>query len=216
MTAETEAAPSFDMEWELTHRHREWSFMYDPRLITCVWRRFNFVRAHIETRIVDFGCGVGAQTLELGRLGYAVIGVDGAPSAISRAREALPEMFKGNVTFGVGDVTNIGIDDSVVDCVTEVACIEVLDLYHARRALSEAVRILRSDGCMFSVAKADGWEHSNPLYQVGRGSRALTEMDAMSLYGEFFRRVDLTRDVHVDAANQVVPEWIVQCEGPVK
>jgi ubiquinone/menaquinone biosynthesis C-methylase UbiE len=207
---------SFDPAWEETHRSRQWGAMYDPRLITCVWRRYGFVPDRSALRFLDIGCGVGAQTMEIGRLGFAVLGIDGSPSAISRAREAMPEILRHHVAFAVGDVTGIRLPNDHIDCVTDVACLEVLRLDHAKAALQEIVRVLKPDGTMFSIHKADGWQHRAAAFKVGCGSRGLSYEDAKNFYSAFFSRVELSRDVHVDAIGQTVPEWIVACAEPRK
>jgi SAM-dependent methyltransferase len=56
--------------------------------------------------ILDAGCGTGRYTIELGRRGYVVHGVDRSPDLIDVAMLALGDSM-GRVSFGVGDITHL-------------------------------------------------------------------------------------------------------------
>ena len=70
--------------------------------------------------VLDCTCGIGTQAIGLALRGYAVIGTDSSPEAISRAtREA--QAFSVSINFGVADVRALrkqvnGTFDMVVSC----------------------------------------------------------------------------------------------------
>lgn len=107
-------------------------------------------------RVLDVGCGMGADVFELaahvGKTGH-VTGVDSSASLIEEARRRaqgrdLP------VTFEVGDAQALQFADGAFDAVrTERLLMHVPD---ADRAFSEMVRVLRPDGRL-SVFDFD-WE----------------------------------------------------------
>ena len=67
--------------------------------------------------MLDAGCGTGEHTILLTRLGYDVLGVDAAPTAIDQARENAAE--KGvDARFEVADALDLGAEpryDTIVD-----------------------------------------------------------------------------------------------------
>ena len=68
-------------------------------------------------KVLDVGCGTGEHTILLTRLGYDVLGVDSAPTAIEQARENAAD--KGvDARFEVADAMNLGAEpryDTIVD-----------------------------------------------------------------------------------------------------
>lgn len=204
---------TFDIAWEAVHRERQWGIYYDPRLMTCVWREYGFRRDRETVRMVDLGCGVGAQATELARLGYSVAGIDGSPSAISRAKELTPPHLT-NIAWFVQDIVELKPEPNVVDCVVEVACLECLSLEEAKIVLGKVAHMLKPDGTFFSIHKAHPWEQT--VAKVGAGSRSLKRYDVDEFYGMAFESVHATYDIHHDAYDQRIPEWIVECRKPRK
>ena len=61
----------------------------------------------IRGKVLDVGCGTGEHTILLTRLGYDVLGVDAAPTAVEQARANAAE--KGvDARFEVADAMNLG------------------------------------------------------------------------------------------------------------
>ena len=76
-------------------------------------------RGLIAGAVIDVGCGTGENALYLASLGLAVVGVDGAPTAIAQAQEKA-RLRRSSATFVVGDALALGTlgrrFDTVVDC----------------------------------------------------------------------------------------------------
>lgn len=60
----------------------------------------------IEGSVLDLGCGTGENALYLAERGHPVVGIDGAPTALSRAREKATKRRLG-VMFQLGDALDL-------------------------------------------------------------------------------------------------------------
>ncbi len=79
----------------------------------------------ITGRVLDVGCGTGEHTILLARLGYDVLGVDGAPTAVEQARRNAAAQGV-DARFEVGDALNLG-DSPGYDTVVDSALFHVFD-----------------------------------------------------------------------------------------
>lgn len=110
----------------------------------------------------DLGCGTG-QIIELlaPHVGQ-VVGVDGSPDMLETARRRLAPL--PNVELRSGDLQALPIDSGRLD-----AALLVLVLHHLpepRKALAEAVRVLRPGGRLLIV---DMYPHDRADYQLHMG-----------------------------------------------
>lgn len=79
----------------------------------------------IRGAVLDAGCGTGEHTILLTRLGYDVLGVDAAPTAIEQARENAAA--KGvDAHFEVADAMNLG-DEPRYDTIVDSALFHIFD-----------------------------------------------------------------------------------------
>jgi SAM-dependent methyltransferase len=73
----------------------------------------------LTSPVLDVGCGVGDNSLELAARGYDVVGIDLSQTAIASAKEDAEERGLDSVTFLQGDVTKMDHEasfNSVLDC----------------------------------------------------------------------------------------------------
>jgi ubiquinone/menaquinone biosynthesis C-methylase UbiE len=102
------------------------------------------------SRVIEFGCGEGRDSIFLAKLGFKVTAVDVAPSAINRAREWAQEEGV-NVDFQVNDATALkGIPDKVFELGVNVGCLLMFPEHGDRRKhFSEAFRVLKPAALYF-------------------------------------------------------------------
>ena len=88
---------------------------------------------------LDAACGTGRHARHLLRLGHRVIGVDGSPEMLAKARADIP-----GCDFREGDLTSLPVEDQSVDlAVCALALEHVADL---DAAVGELARVVRPGG----------------------------------------------------------------------
>jgi ubiquinone/menaquinone biosynthesis C-methylase UbiE len=129
--------PLYDAINAVAMRQGQWR----PRLVE---RAFS---GAAPTRILDLGCGTGAMALALARAspGTSVIGVDGDPDVLERARaKAHSEGIELELHEALAD--RLPIPDASVDCVVSTLVFHHLLPSVKRAALAEARRVLMPGG----------------------------------------------------------------------
>jgi SAM-dependent methyltransferase len=112
---------------------RSWYLDADP-LDQVDYALVDFAAAHAAHEVLDLGCGLGGYSLELGRRGFAVRGLDVSAEYVERARGL-------GVEADVYDGAALPLDDGAVDTVVMLEVIEHLD--DPAALLAEAKRVAR-------------------------------------------------------------------------
>ena len=77
---------TFDKAWEKVHREREWGKYPSEDIIRFVARNY-YRENRTEIKILDIGCGQGANTWYLAKEGFQTYGFYGSESAINKAKK---------------------------------------------------------------------------------------------------------------------------------
>jgi ArsR family transcriptional regulator len=94
--------------------------------------------------VADLACGEGYLSVEASRWAKRVVGVDRSPDVLKRAKALADRRGVTNITWKRGEIEKLPLEDESVD----IALLSQA-LHHAgdtKRALTEAVRILRPNG----------------------------------------------------------------------
>ena len=148
---------SWNPAWERVFASQEWGRYPPEELIRFVARRFYGAEDRGAVKILELGCGPGANLWYLAREGFAAYGLDGSPTAIRRAGERLAaEGLRAELH--VGDVTRLSdyYPPASFDAVVDVACLECNRVDAVAGALDEVIGVLRPGGQLFSMAIARG------------------------------------------------------------
>ena len=106
---------------ENIHARCEWGRYPSEQVARFVARNYyNSIRAN--TKILDFGCGGGANTWFLAREGFDVYAFDGAPSAVKKAESYLTKEGINDVHFKVMDGKCLDYTTEFFDCVIDNVC----------------------------------------------------------------------------------------------
>lgn len=140
-------------------RHKEkwdaWNNSFGPKyphekLIQFIFRTFKTDRELI--RILDLGCGSGANTLFLASEKFDVCATDISDIAVDNTLGRLCGL-KAEVKTGV--VSDIGFDDETFDCVVSIGVLECAGAAVFNEAFREIVRVLKPGGYAFLLFASD-------------------------------------------------------------
>lgn len=109
---------------------------------------------HRYARILDVGCGNGAQTVRLARHGDEVIGIDIAEDLLSGARERCRDL--PNVRFYNEDARKLSFPDARFDCIVSYGDVLSHIVNGYEQALSEICRVARR-GAVISFEVDNKW-----------------------------------------------------------
>ena len=113
----------FDETWETIFRSRGWGRYPSEEVVRFVARRFPKIDDRQKVRILDLGCGGGANTWFLARDGFTVTAVDGSAAAVAQTRNLLKaEACTAEVTLR--DFIDLSFPDAAFDAVLDCAAIQ--------------------------------------------------------------------------------------------
>ena len=128
------------------------------------WSRFGSQPVFAGARVLDVGCGHGALTLDMARLGAHVVGVDIHEERICWAQKHVAEVpVAGSLAFVCGDVTRMGFRANFDLVVTKDAFEHVDDLSGMLACLRVAMK-----------PHGELWAGFSPLYHSPYGDHGRT------------------------------------------
>ncbi|MDI4650370.1 class I SAM-dependent methyltransferase [Cohnella hashimotonis] len=215
---------SWDPVWEKVFSSQQWGKYPGEDLIRFVARNFYKAEDRSVIRILEIGCGPGANLWYMAREGFKVYGIDGSSSAVTQAQQYLNASvpgWEGEVIKG--DIINQPYQDGWFDAIIDNEAGSCNSYENALLIYKEAHRVLKPGGKIFIRTFAEGswgegtgerlapdaWSCSQgPL--AGKGYSRFTKQSQIPelLAGfeiESIEKLDRT----MDDMKQVVSEWLV-------
>lgn len=146
--------------WEKIFRSREWGKYPPLELVRFVARNFYSAPDKSAIKILEIGCGAGANLWYLAREGFTVYGIDGSQTAcdisINRLREENLSHRIGQIE--VGDYFNEldNFENQFFDAVIDIASLGCNSFRKSKEILQKVFSKLKIGGKLFSHAIADG------------------------------------------------------------
>jgi SAM-dependent methyltransferase len=136
------AVSSWDPVWEEIFANQEWGKYPPEHVIRFVAGNFYRVPYRNEVRLLEIGCGPGANIWFMAREGFTVSGIDGSPTAIKQANQRL--LREGlTADLRVGDYSSLPWSDSSFDGVVENVSLYCNRWDAVKHALAEVRRVLK-------------------------------------------------------------------------
>ncbi len=145
---------TWDPVWEEIFARRDWGKYPPEHVVRFIAQNFGRAPDHGEIRILEIGCGPGANVWFMAREGFQVFGIDGSPTAIEKARRRLAEEGR-SADLRVGDFTELPWPDTCFDGVVENVSLYANPWTGIQRALREVHRVLKPDAPFLSSFFSD-------------------------------------------------------------
>ncbi len=139
---------TFDKQWNEVHETRSWGKYPAEELVRFMARSFPPAKRS-ATRVLDLGCGTGANTWFLCREGFSTVAFDGAFAALPKARE-LCRAEIGQPMLLQADAGLLPFKDKAFDAVVEIGALASNSSKGVKAILTEISRVLKPGGRFFS------------------------------------------------------------------
>jgi len=218
----------WDEVWEKTFNSQEWGKYPNEELIRFIARNFYKVKDRKIIKILEVGCGPGANIWYLAREGFCVYGIDGSITAIKKAKNRLNREVKDWFgDFRVGDIVTLPFDEQFFDAVIDVECLYCNSIKDLDRILDEIKRVLKPKGMFFSLTLATGCWGDETGEKVGYNAYYTTEgpmkekgfarftsrKDIKEFYGKNFEIVSLYQTIkYFSDIDKKMKEWVIECQ----
>lgn len=148
---------SWDPIWEEIFRLSEWGRYPPEELIRFVAKHFYSVPDRNQIKVLELGCGPGANIWFLTREGLDAYGIDGSEIAISNCEMRMRQEGL-NPHLQVGDVVSLCdfFPTSYFDAVIDVACLQCNRFKAVQSTLDQVLTVLKPHGRVFSMMLAAG------------------------------------------------------------
>src|SRR3989449_6881141 len=133
----------------------------------------------ITGSVLDVGCGTGENVLYLAKRGYAAAGIDGAPTAINKAR-AKAKRRGLTAQFDVADALNLSVPKQQFDTVIDSGLFHVFSDEDRARFSDSLGRVIRLGGTYFLMCFSD--EEPGDW-----GPRRVTQLEIRSVFSDGWR-----------------------------
>jgi ubiquinone/menaquinone biosynthesis C-methylase UbiE len=145
---------TWDPVWENTFRSKEWGKYPQEHVVRFIARNFYSADDRHAIRLLEIGCGPGANVWFMAREGFSVSGIDGSSTAIQNTKERLANEGLA-ADLEVGDFTELPWPDGTFDGVVENVSLGCNPISATQRALNEVHRVLRSGAPLLSSFFSD-------------------------------------------------------------
>lgn len=138
---------SWDPVWEKVFSDQEWGKYPPEDFIRFIARNFYNVENRKEIKILEVGCGPGANLWFLAREGFEISGIDGSQTAITQAGSRLNTEcpnWRGALT--VGDISVLPYPNDCFDAVVDIECVYCNTYATSKQIYCEMARVVRGGG----------------------------------------------------------------------
>jgi SAM-dependent methyltransferase len=214
---------AWDVIWEKVFRKNEWGKYPAEPLIRFVAKNF-YPKERKTCKILEVGCGTGANIWFIAREGFSAFGIDASKTAIEKCQKRLySENLVANLN--VGDIDSLPYEDDFFDGVIDNECLYCNNESDTHKILSEIRRTLKPDGLFFSrtftnnnyigkqYREMDQHQYTDVLDGIfaHRGFVRLIDRNGIDeLYGKHFKIVSIDQSVYTINNGQLsIEEWLI-------
>ena len=218
--------PTFDPVWEEKYAGGHAQRYPWDLVVSFVYRHRPAGRKNGDIRILEVGCGTGANLWFAAREGFSVSGIDASQSAIRYARQRFQgEGLEGDLR--VGDFTRMPFASGTFDLVIDRAAITCCGFSAGKKAVEEVRRVLADEGKF--LFNAYSRRHLSAVSGKPGGDGLITGIRCGKLVGFgqlcFYGKADITSLFkngwrllsmeHLELVDELDPERAVHAEWRV-
>ncbi len=214
----------WDTVWEKVFQEEAWGKYPSEDLIRFVAKNFYHAPNRNDIKILEIGCGPGANLWFMAREGFTVYGIDGSQTAVLRSQQRLDiECLNWLGEVKVGELLSLPYPEGMFDAVIDIEAAYCNSFKDSQTIYAEVYRVLKSNGKLFSRTFASGCYGDGTGTQVGHNAWVVSEGQLLNKgFARFTNQIEipelmgkftieeitlLTRTI--GSLDRVIKEWLI-------
>jgi SAM-dependent methyltransferase len=141
---------SWDNTWETVFQNQAWGKYPGEDIIRFVARNFYRAPDRSKVKLLEIGCGPGANVWYVAREGFNITAIDGSPTAINTAKARLNEEVPNwQGQLDIGDMINLPYQDESFDAILDIEATSTNSFENTLKIFTEAARVLKPSGLLY-------------------------------------------------------------------
>lgn len=220
----------WDKGWDELFTKNEWGRYPDVEVVRFFERNFkktDYDRKNLK--VLEVGCGTGANLFYLAREGFNAFGIDGSKIAIERAKQRMQDEGL-TADLETGDILSLPYENNTFDAVLDCECIYANSYKDSQKIMREINRVLKPGGMFFSLTFATGTYgdgngtllegEANTYTKINEGALhseygliRFTSLEEISdLYGSEFELNSIEYVIRsINNHEHCIKEWLIAC-----
>lgn len=203
---------------------QQWGRYPSEELIRFIAGNFYKVDNRKDIKILEVGCGPGANLWYIAREGFSIYGIDGSKSAIEIAKTRLDGECNGwHGGLFVDDFSKLSFEDEYFNAVIDHEAVYCNSYAQSKKIYNDIRRVLKKNGKLFvrTFAKGSWGDGTGELvghnaYKTAEGPLAMKGYSRFTCYDEIPDLLDGFKIEQIELINRTVnngknniKEWIV-------
>lgn len=209
--------------WERVFSSQEWGKYPGEDVIRFIARNFYHFEDRRTVKILEIGCGPGANLWFLSREGFDVYAIEGSPSGVEQAKKRLNEEiphWRGEVVCG--DFSSLPYDENTFDAVIDIEAVTCNPFNESVNIYQEVHRVLKPGGKLYSRTFAKGTlgdgsgecvSHNSYLVETGpaagKGVTRFTAESEIPVLLAPFSQVSYGELTRTEEQQLITKEWCI-------
>ncbi|MCG7552486.1 class I SAM-dependent methyltransferase [Pseudoalteromonas piscicida] len=148
---------SWDKTWEDIFKSQAWGKYPGEDIVRFIARNYYKCEDRCAVKLLEIGCGPGANIWFMAREGFNVTGIDGSKTAIAQAKARLDhEVPDWQGHLDIGDMIKLPYSDKQFDCVLDIEASSTNSFENTQKIYQEAARVLKPNGLLYIRTFATG------------------------------------------------------------
>ena len=217
---------SWNSGWNKVFRKYEWGKYPSEPLIRFIGKNYKKSINNKKLKVLEIGCGTGANLWYLSKQSFQTYGVDGSSVALAKAKKLLKE-HNANSELIKTDIIKLPFPNEYFDLIIDIECLYSNSFAKSKIILNEINRVLKKNGKFFSLSfstKTTGYntgkrykDEKNTFINLKKGPlkndygliRFMNKSDIKKLYN-IFSIVNLEKVSRTyDNLSCLIEEWII-------
>mgnify|MGYP001452649315 CR=1 FL=1 len=175
---------SWNPGWNDVFKKYNWGKYPAEPLVRFIGKNYKDRVKNKKIKVLEIGCGTGANLWYLSKNNFQTFGVDGSNVALNKAKKLIKK-HNEKCDLTRADIINLPFEDEYFDLIIDIECLYSNSLSKSKIILKEIDRVLKKRGIFFSLSFSTKTSGYGDGTQLAGEKNTYTKLNSGPLKNEY-------------------------------